>query len=478
MNLFEFSSAIREFVRKEQFEEALAFFKENKEHFSKEEIGSNPYIVSDILNCLRKTDNMEAAFRFLEIYDIDIHEHTPERVLQAYGWLLFFSIRKVCDQADDWENADEEEEYDWFHEATQDQEHEQKAGDSTYKERIIGLMPLLQMSDNPYSITLFSRLFSLVIKTEKKKISPDWSWLNELCRKINRERLSTLCERMTVSREGQEKVIELASGLEQYYVVKTSALLELKDFPACIEMCDEALRAIPSFHYSNDFWLTRRKFQAMSSTGQHAEALTGLLGLLQRKQEWFIQRDIAEIYRETGDVKQALTFASAGLINHGKMEYKVGLIELAGDLLQLDGNKELAYLHYCLAVYLRKGKEWKIPAKLGEKISLLEAKGLQNEVPDKLLKRLKEVWRTMAHASSRQQHPIEKSEKGVISKILHNNERGADGFIRSNNGEDLYFSISAQDSIKGELKEGLPVSFTIVDQDKGKKQRKAVRIKK
>ena len=88
-SLYDFSRYISQLTREKKYNDALKFFKENKSNFSNEQIGNNEYLISDILSCLRHVDYFDAGFRFLSIYGIEINNEAKERILTAYGWLLW-----------------------------------------------------------------------------------------------------------------------------------------------------------------------------------------------------------------------------------------------------------------------------------------------------------------------------------------------------------------------------------------------------
>lgn len=89
MNIYEFSIEIAKLNREKKYKEALSFFKKNKSKFSKEEIKKNEYIVADIITCLRHAGYIDDGFKFLEYFGIIINEEQKERILIAYGWLLW-----------------------------------------------------------------------------------------------------------------------------------------------------------------------------------------------------------------------------------------------------------------------------------------------------------------------------------------------------------------------------------------------------
>src|SRR5690606_10924155 len=72
-----------------KYSEALLYFKNNKAKFTQEQIAANEYITSDMLTCLRHGSHLDAGFRFLAQYSIEINANTKERILSSYGWLLW-----------------------------------------------------------------------------------------------------------------------------------------------------------------------------------------------------------------------------------------------------------------------------------------------------------------------------------------------------------------------------------------------------
>ena len=76
--IFEFSQQIATYKKEKKFSEGLSYFRENKGSFTKEQIGNNEYIVSDMISCLRYSNHLDAGFQFLSIYGIAINEQQKE----------------------------------------------------------------------------------------------------------------------------------------------------------------------------------------------------------------------------------------------------------------------------------------------------------------------------------------------------------------------------------------------------------------
>ena len=75
MNFLEFANKINEHKKSNEFQIALEFFKQNKEFFSKEQIKSNKFLISNMIACLRKTNQSSFVKYFLNTYNIKNNEN-------------------------------------------------------------------------------------------------------------------------------------------------------------------------------------------------------------------------------------------------------------------------------------------------------------------------------------------------------------------------------------------------------------------
>jgi len=270
----------------------------------------------------------------------------------------------------------------------------------------------------------------------------------------------------------KEVVRELASELEQYYSYLTEALLQIDDYQSCIDKSSDALKAIKKFHYDNDIWLNRRIAKSYLGLEQTDKAIEIYKTILMRKKDWFIFKEIAEIYLTKGEYEQAIFYAVKGALAYGEPEKKVNLYQTIGDILEKMENKEKAEMHYILSHKLREEKGWIINDNLMSKMkninrmSLLEVKN-----SGELHRDLMNFWKSVDEAN-------EKRYYGVITTVLQGSNCG---FIKCEDGNSYYFKIKSTQIKKAEIVAGLKVSFTLedsFDRKKGKKTKSAVKIKK
>ena len=89
---------------------------------------------------------------------------------------------------------------------------------------------------------------------------------------------------------------------------------------------------------------------------------------------------------------------------------------------------------------------------------------------------LRKYWNSFNPQQSAQGQNANRRQIGKIEKILHNNEKGADGFIKLDNNKLIYFRVNSTEEIVKILKVGLTVEFKLLPAPDGKKE-KAVYLK-
>jgi hypothetical protein len=376
-----------------KFSEALQFFKENKTAFTPEQIGTNKFIVYEMIFALIEAGHYEAIFAFIE----------------------------------------------------------------------------------QHGVVLDSKNFSYLLKKFKDKPTVNWMIVDRFCNLISADDLDTECKTIEVERKGQKKAMELASDKENWYALKTKALYETQQYQECFEISKKALEALKKFHYSNEVWFARRVALSKKQLGNHLDALNELLQILRRKKEWFIQSEVAEMYKENGDIENAFKYAIEAINNLGDLEYKVGLLVLIAEILEMRQEKELSFKHYMLSKLLRQQEEWRIPQTLEFAINNLGFPRIPFEQLPNLKKELKTYWNTFNPRPPKPTTNNNLQQMGEICKVLHNDEKGADGFIKYANNQSIYFRVNATDEMVKKLNVGLKVKFKVLlSKDIGKKERAVI----
>jgi tetratricopeptide (TPR) repeat protein len=468
-SLYDFSKHIRSLTSNKQYKDALDYFKKNKIQFDNEEIANNEYLVSDILSCLRRTNYLDAGFQFLQAYRIEINGETKERILTAYGWLLWSKYKSENSNA----TSSDEQNY-LFDEDDESIPYENvNYNKNELISRIESLIPLLMEFNSDFSQTLISNLFSIVLKSEKAKPTPNWQLVNDFCDHFEPDQLSLACSTIQVKRKGQLRDMELASDRESWYAYKTKALSKLGKWQECFDRSKEALEALDNFHYSNDVWFLRRIALSKKNSGNTEDAIAELEAILKRKNEWFIQKELANLYFENEDYEQAYKYSVDAINNFGLIEYKIDLLNLMGKIYQSKGEANLALKHFSLSKNIRQKEGWKIPQKLIEELKKFSDEDVKAINTGNLESELKKYWQSLV--PKRQEISKSGLLEGVIFKLLNNNERGKDGFLKSGSKE-YYFRLSANFPLTPQIDVKSQVMFEVCPSADGK--RDMARIKK
>lgn len=445
MNFLEFTNEIDRLKRSNQFREALEVFKQNKEQFTKEKIKSNNYLIANIIACLRKTNQPKFVNRFLAAYDIAINEQTNSQILTQYGWAIYDILKA-------------------------------EVNNNNYNRvKVLDLLRtpiyLLSVNISDFTSSIISNMLGLVLRKEKDKQNEDYKFLDEFCNLFNPNILSI--EVSTIVQRG--KSIELASDKEKWYATKSKALFELKLFQECFDISEKALHEFNDFHYNNDLWFARRIALSKKSLGNLDEAINDLEKIFRRKKEWFIQKELSALYFEAHNLDKAYQYALEAMARNGfgKLEFKIGLIFLLGNILKTQSNTTMANKHFWAVKCIREQNEWKIPSELQQELNSFEPITISCE---ELLSELKKFWKPAVYVENQsKQSNLSEARLGVVKKILHDNEKGKNGFIASN-GIDLYFTLSSHNKFCKMIVEGGTVDFVEIEQQDGKKKAQIIKV--
>lgn len=472
-NVFEFSKEVKSLTAGEKYEEALVFFKLHYQKFSKDAISNNPYLIGAVIKALYKSGKICQAFKFLELYNVKISESSNKLLIQPYAWLIYASLKSEL-------NQDEEivEEADFLEDEIEDENvnltnlhHETTLSPAHARAKKI-IMLLLTMKDD-YSYAPMSRIWNLILKQEKIKPRPNWGFVIEWCDMLDPEYLSLECRTIKVKRKGVLKDMELASDKENWYAYKTKALLKLNRFEECFELSHKALESFEKFHYSNDIWFARRIALSKKQMGATTEAINLLEKILQKKNEWFIQKELAELHHHKGDSNKAISLAIAAMLNHGDLAYKVELISFIAKLLKEAGNIEMSYKHLALQRLIRIKEEWNVSSTLISDLKAYNQPVIEVKDFDRLLSELKSFWKNGSKSNEKSDDPknLQYRIMGRISKILNNNESGMNGFISYGAKSDVYFKLHPNDELRHKLQLGTLIEFDYIPATEGRKDK-------
>lgn len=456
--LIQFLKKIDGLTKSGEFQESIDYFKKHRTLFTKEQLQVENNLISNLLKCLRKIKKFDGGIVFLKILEVSIDEKTSEIILNSYGWLLGGYFKCLI--------SDKEKEF------------ELKLDESQVLILIEELIPFLYAKYSSFTKTLISYLFNLVVKHEKNKASKNWNFINSFCDNFDPYKLSEESEILQVEIKGRNKNVVLASAKENWFAIKTKALFELRDWQECLDLSNEALEVLDEFNYFNDTWFARRIALSKKNLGNTEDTIGELKKVLKRKKEWFIQSELAELYFEKGEINKAFDYAMQAINNFGPLPFKVGLLRLVGQILEKKGKKELAFKHLSLSKLIREDEEWKVPKKLKDELNKYAFQEISKKDLKKTKNELKKYWATFENLKPKSKQNKDKKLKGIVDKVLNDNERGKDGFLMCDNNR-YYFRISANFRLTPKINLGTIVQFIVIDSHKGdKKQARIVGLSK
>lgn len=446
---YSFSSQIWSLIKNKNFDEVLSYFKSNKSNFA-DEIWKDEYMIANMLTALRKTKNHRFTQSFFDEFSINIYEKLSSRVLTSYGWILFDELKASIKKKSDVDDS------------------------NLIRDNTITLfLKNISYINDDFSRSAFSQIFKLILDNHDEK----WHWkqICEICKQIPYENLSTRNEMIETTIKGKRKEVELASDQEKWFWYYTKALLESGKYEECSELSTLALNIIKKFHNWNDIWFSRRIALSNKELWNTELALEKLLAIYEKKEEWFIEKEIAEIYFLIWDTKLAFEYAIRAMNNYGDLEFKVWLMSLIGDILVKEKDDSLAEKHYMLSYLIRKNEDWKIPQELLWKIDWND---INNRNLDELKHTLIKYWRSL---DKHKDVPKIKSQRfeGEVTKILNNNERWVNWFIEISDKSTIYFIISKEheNNLTELITIWTKVSFFIKESEWDKSKRRATWIK-
>jgi len=379
--------------------------------------------------CLRKLGDSEKALEICR----NVYQTNPdfENGKNLYAWCIYDTeIKKDDDQI--------------------------KRAEKTFFKASKAILKLtMQTQYSPYTKTVF-RVIDYIIKGSASYPTNDiLHWVDKLDpNSLSKESFSFMGE--------DQKHRELQSDQEKWFAIKTKALEKDGAHEKCMELCEEALKNIAKFHYNNDIWFKRRIALSKANLGNKQQAAEELETLLHKKKEWFIQNELAHIYYDLGNEKEALGFAIEAALNFGKHENKWELFLLLARILLKQGRIVEARRHLAFVAKLRIENGWKITEPLSK--MLTESNIDLSELPEKhvLLKYLKRFWETERSSSL-------PCMQGFVKTILKN---GKAGFISGDDKKDYFFKVRGFEGDRKKLRIGLKVKFNLEDSFDRKRNRK------
>lgn len=253
--------------------------------------------------------------------------------------------------------------------------------------------------------------------------------INDLLEKMDYNLLSNDVRTIENEERGE---IELASDLEKYFSIKTKALIKLKEFETCIELCEVALDSLEKFHYDNDLWFRMRIAIAKYHLGNFEESenlFKNLISTRAGNDKWFLYRDIAKLYYENNDYKKAWKYSVNAAYYGNEPHFLIKLYLLQVRILyRLERSNDGKVIAELIAAIL-KDQEWNDKNDYDRLFSFYKIDRKEVESTNKIIKRAREFWNSERYGEM-------KKKKGSVI-FIHRN--GKVGKIKTESGKVIGF---------------------------------------
>ena len=413
-----------------KFQEILDLFKDKiNGSFTKEEIRKNSECVSKIVFTLSKLKKHDQAVNFIDNYlGIDLKDINNDYVVRTYGWCLFHSMKGKYLENDTREDFESDFSDDFN--STIEMEVEE------YYKKIDNVKNILGIKKEENSVVV--RLIFGFSKVVAKKAKNKWELALELLEKIDID----LLNRNTTAKVYKGKPKEFASDYETWHAKIAKAYYELGKYEECKKFSLDCLNANILSHYDNDIWFKRRIALSDYHIGNLEAALSGIKEVIKIKKDWFVQKELAEIYYGLENYEDALKYAIDSTLNRGELKVKWELYYLIYQILMKidDITNALLFLKFAASIRLKEG--WK----LGEKLqNSLDKNNISMESIDfnSLQKKIENFANSMLK----------------VGEIKNINYQSKMGFISDSIG-DTYFRFNVVKGRPDKLQQGDEVYFS------------------
>ena len=215
-----------------------------------------------------------------------------------------------------------------------------------YVEMVTDITKQEDMKNSP--VCVYTRCVFKALKFYKK--AEDWDYVLYWLDKLNPEFLG--------EEQGKSGDMIYPSNREEYYSIKSKALLELEEYEECIEVSEMALNIFDDFALNGDTWHRFRIAKSLRQLDQPHEALEYLEEVIRVKDNWYVLKEFAENYCMLEDNENALKYAGKAIAATGPVRMKVNVFYLVFKILK-DSDHDLAVSHakMVLAIKLENGSD-------------------------------------------------------------------------------------------------------------------------
>lgn len=476
MNAYELSMQVRRLMKDHDYAGALACFKAHRSAMPMQEIAANPWLISSVVMCLRKTGQGSFVEVLFEQFSIGIHADCHAQVMGAYGWVLYDRLKAMAKgEGMDGEEEDMSEAVPFGEGESVDVGVEPPTVSMVFTQADEWLGFMCDRMDG-FEYMVVTKVLMYRVKAERSRQRPDWGVLHALLERFRPEQFSETCEKGRLEVKGKEREVEYASDRESWYAAMILVRSKLGMHMECKALAEEALDRFSTLHYGNEVWFARRLAMAERRLGDRESAIRGVEALLRKKDTWFLRKELAELLWEAGRRDESLVHCRVGMAGHGELRYKVGLLWLMARILRVAAESELSARHFRLCMLLRQGEGWAVSPSMQAEMAELPEEVMSIQSVGHLIHDLAPYWKSAVEAKRPKGARVEPTLFGTIQRIQNDNERGIDGFIQPERGPKIYFTARPDASQRKGWKAGVRVRFGEIVQPDGRKKAVSVEL--
>lgn len=223
--------------------------------------------------------------------------------------------------------------------------------------------------------------------------------------------------------------VEIASIKEAVMVAKCKAYYSLGLYSDCISFCIHTIDHFKRLHHGNEFWLRRLIAKSEAKLGNLDTAIALYLKIKVQKRDFFISKELGDLYIEKGDKEKALQVYLESALEPGDTNLKVSLYLNLVNLLEGSDLQSLCGKVGALYVAVRLFNGWSLSPEILARYG--QAIDKNNEQID-----VRAYERQVVIAIEEELSNLESRFIGVVHTILPN---GMAGFISTNDGRRYYF---------------------------------------
>ncbi|MGL6114256.1 MAG: tetratricopeptide repeat protein [Cetobacterium sp.] len=255
------------------------------------------------------------------------------------------------------------------------------------------------------------------------------------------------------------KIISLCSEKEKYYMHLSKAYEKIKDLKNAAEISKIAIKELKQFTNDSDIWFLRRIALYNISQENYEEALKNYKEIMKQKKDWFILKEIAEVYFFINKFEIGKKYLLDAIYSPGELDKKLNLFFDVYKYLNIY-DKKIALDALKIYFKIRLENNWKISIE-DEKIANLENINLVKDKED-LIKISTKYFIEKCKKLRWENEPL------YIGKV--ENVKDKFFFIKVNTGEKYFCKIKNYPEKKKPL-EGIVVNFNLIETFDSKKNK-------